>query len=163
MKTESRSRSVLSERLQTLMADVLAGNAPNAGRFCGYCYHPVGQETDLCPHCGRSTAEWAPVNRIPEAVFAMFLAQRSREGWVVRLIAYGGLLAGIVLSLLPIAFADVRWWTVLSLFVILGLSYVVAANLANTLGDAVGYRWGQAVLRRRWEEFVAARERPEKP
>ncbi|KKK72848.1 hypothetical protein LCGC14_2899790, partial [marine sediment metagenome] len=29
---------------------------------------------------------------------------------------------------------------------------------ANSVGDALGYRWGQRELRRRWEGFPRARE-----
>jgi len=156
--TGTPPRSIFSERLQALMAEILAGNAPNAGRFCGYCYHPLAKETQRCDHCGRSTAHWPPAQRIPTEVLTMFRAQRSREGWAVRSIAYGGLLAGIVLGLLPIALFDVHWWTALALFAIIGLFYVAAANLANSVGDALGYRWGQAELRRRWERFERKRD-----
>ncbi len=36
--------------------------------------------------------------------------------------------------------------------------YIGSANLANTVGDAVGYRWGQSTLRWRWQAFVRTRE-----
>ena len=151
-------RSVFSERLRTLMADILAGNAPNAGRFCGYCYSPLAKEAHLCPHCGRSAGDWPPVTRVPEEVFAMYRAQRSREGWVVRTIAYGGLIAGIILGLLPIAIFAASWWSIIAFFAILGFFYVLAANLANSLGDAVAYRWGQRLVEHRWREFVRTRD-----
>ena len=156
--TGTAPRSIFSERLQALMADIMAGNAPNAGRFCGYCYSPLIGETDTCDHCRRASRDRPPARRVPDEVLAMYRAQRSREGWAVRSIAYGGLLAGIVLGLLPIAFSDAAWWGVVAFFVILGFFYVAAANLANTVGDAVGYRWGQSLLQRRWEEFVAERD-----
>ena len=44
------------------------------------------------------------------------------------------------------------------IFALMLLFYIGSANLANTVGDAVGYRWGQSVLRRRWEAFVRERE-----
>ena len=82
---ESLARpEVFSERLLVLLDDVLAGRAPNAGRFCGYCYHPLAPERDVCPHCGRSTTEWAPADAVPRAVFAMHRRRRGREGLVVR-------------------------------------------------------------------------------
>jgi len=87
-------------------------------------------------------------------------AQRFREALVIRTMAWVGLVTGVVLALLPIAFIGIVWWTVLSFFAILGFFYVFSANLANTLGDAIGYRWGQATLRRRWERFVARRDSP---
>ncbi len=156
--TESQPRSIFSERLQSLMAEVLAGNAPNAGRFCGYCYNPLAKRAAVCDHCGRSATDWPPVRRIPDEVLAIFRGQRSREGWAVRGIAYGGLLMGVALGLLPIALFEATWWSIVALFAILGFFYVAAANVANSLGDALGYRWGQRLLRGRWQAFVATRD-----
>lgn len=141
------------------MEEILRGTAPNAGRFCGYCYHPLADEASPCPHCDQAPAERPPVKRIPAEVLAMFRAQRSREAWVVRTIAYGGLGLGIGLGLLPIGLADATWWTILAFFAILGFFYLFSATLANTIGDAIGYRWGQRVLEKRWREFVAERQR----
>jgi hypothetical protein len=147
--------------------DVLEGRAPNGGRFCGYCYHPLpadapgGQASNgrrYCPHCGRSPNDWPPAARVPDEVFAAYRGQRSREAWVVRGIAWGGLTLGVVLGLLPLALSGVTWWTVLALFGTLAFFYIASANLANSVGDAIGYRWGQSVLRRRWQAFVRERE-----
>jgi len=149
------------------MDDVIQGKAPNAGLFCGYCYHPVpgaardvhaDSGRDICPHCGRTSADWPASTRVPDEVFAMCRRQRSREAWVVRGIAWGGLTLGVVLGLLPLAFSGVTWWTALAFFGTMALFYIGSANLANSLGDAVGYRWGQSELRRRWVVFVRARE-----
>lgn len=158
--TRLPQRPLPSERLLEAVQEMLEGRAPNTGRFCGGCYHPLRQGEAVCPHCGLATAERPPAERLPLELLAMVEAQRFREGLVVRTLAYAGLVAGIVLSLLPIALFDVHWWTVLGLFGILAFSYVFFANLANTVGDALGYRWGQSVLRRRWERFLAQRERP---
>jgi 1,4-dihydroxy-2-naphthoate octaprenyltransferase len=95
---------------------------------------------------------------VPEEVLAMYRAQRWREGWTVRGIAWSGLTLGVVLGLLPLAFYGVTWWTVLAFFGTMALFHIGSANLANSLGDAVGYRWGQSELRRRWEAFLRARE-----
>ena len=46
------------------------------------------------------------------------------------------------------------WWNVAGFFLALAAFYLGAANLANTLGDSLGYRWGQAEARRRWRRFV---------
>ena len=88
----------------------------------------------------------------------MFRSQRSREGWVVRGTAWIGLTLGVVLGLVPLAFAGVSWWTVLAFFGTMTLFYIGSANVANSVGDAVGYSWGQSVLRKRWQAFVRARE-----
>jgi hypothetical protein len=156
---ESRAHSeILSERLLVLLDDVLEGRAPNAGRFCGYCYHPLAPERNACPHCGRLTSEWAPAAAVPRAVFAMHRRRRGREGLVVRTIAWGGLTIGVIVALLPFVFADVTWWSVLAFFGLLFGFYVLSANLANSVGDAIGYRWGQAIVQREWTRFTAERD-----
>lgn len=88
----------------------------------------------------------------------MYRAQRSREGWTVQSIAWGGLSLGVVLGLLPLALYGVSWWTLVSFFGLMVLFYIGSANLANSVGDALGYRWGQSVLRKRWEAFARRRE-----
>jgi rRNA maturation protein Nop10 len=149
---------IFSERLTGLLDDVLEGRAPNAGRFCARCYHPLTGEAPTCPHCGAATVTEPPVARIPDEVFAMYRAQRSREGLVVRSIAWGGLTAGVILGLMPLAFYNVTWWSVVAFFGIMALFYVGSANLANSIGDSLGYRWGQSELRRRWTAFQRGRE-----
>jgi len=79
----------------------------------------------------------------------------------VRAIAWGGLTVGVIVALLPLAFANVSWWSVLAFFGLLAFFYLLSANLANSLGDALGYRWGQALVRREWARFV--RERDNQP
>lgn len=154
---------IFSERLLALMDDVLEGKSPNAGRFCGSCYHPVTGDRQAadgspCPHCGRTADDRPAVTRVPDDVLAMYRGQRSREALVVRGIAWVGLMLGVVLGLLPLAFAGVAWWTVTAFFGTMAFFYIGSANLANSVGDAVGYRWGQSTLRRRWEAFVRTRE-----
>ncbi len=145
---------ILSERLEALLDDILAGRAPNAGRFCANCYHPLTPERDSCPHCAEAGP---PTAAIPREVVDIHRLRRGREGLVVRTFAWGGLTTGVIVSLLPLAFAGVHWWSVSAFFGLLVGFYVLAANLANSFGDALGYRWGQAILRRRWAKFVASR------
>jgi hypothetical protein len=90
----------------------------------------------------------------------MHRRRRGREGIAVRTIAWAGLATGVVLALLPLAFAGVSWWSVGLFFGIMFFFYVFSANLANSVGDAIGYRWGQSLLRRRWERFVRERDAP---
>jgi hypothetical protein len=137
---------------------MLAGRAPNAGRFCGNCYHPLGDDRESCPYCGISVAETPPVEAVPRAVIEAHRVRRSREGLVVRTFAWGGLTLGVTLSLVPLAFAGVQWWTIILFFGLLIFFYIFSANLANSLGDSLGYRWGQAAFRSRWDALVEARE-----
>lgn len=149
---------VLSERLLVLLDDVLAGRAPNAGRFCGYCYHPLAHGRESCAHCGRSTGERPPVEAVPRPVIEMHRRRRGREGLAVRTIAWGGLTVGVIVALLPFALGNVTWWSVIAFFALLAFFYLLSANLANSLGDALGYRWGQSLVRREWSRFVKERD-----
>jgi hypothetical protein len=148
---------VFSARLQALLADILRAQAPNAGRFCGNCYNPLTNDADECGHCGLSTTQRPPVRQIPPEVFAMFRAQRLREAIPVRSLAWGGLAAGLSLALFLMVVLPF-WWNVGASVVAFGISYVAAANIANWLGDALGYRWGQRVLEKRWQAFVRERD-----
>lgn len=149
---------IFSERLTLLLDDILAGKAPNAGRFCGNCYHPLATGREVCPHCGLETAERATVDGIPAEVLEMHKLRRKREGLVVRTFAWGGLTIGVIVALLPLAFADVSWWTLALFFGLLAFFYLLSANLANSVGDALGYAWGRTTVRGRWEKLVAARD-----
>ena len=148
---------IFSARLQALLEDILGAQAPNAGRFCGNCYNPLADDAEQCGHCGLGTAQQPPVRQIPPEVFAMFHAQRLREAIPVRSFAWGGLAAGLSLALFLMVVLPF-WWNVGASLVAFGISYVAAANIANSLGDALGYRWGQRVLEKRWQAFVAKRK-----
>lgn len=149
---------VLSGRLVQLIDDILAGRAPNAGRFCGYCYHPAATGREVCPHCGRATAEWPPAEALPRELLEMQRMRRRREGLVVRSVAWGGLTIGVVVALVPLAFAGVTWWSATLFFVLLLFFYLLSANMANSIGDALGWRWGQTIIRRRWQRLVEERD-----
>jgi hypothetical protein len=156
----SAREEVLSGRLVLLIDDILAGRAPNAGRFCGYCYHPITAERDFCPHCGRAAGEYTAVESLPREVLEMEKVRRRREGLVVRSFAWGGLTVGVIVALLPLAFSGVTWWSAALFFGLLLFFYLLSANLANSVGDALGWRWGQSTMRRRWVKLVAKRDRP---
>src|SRR5437867_1215202 len=153
------TEEIFSERLTALLDDILAGSAPNAGRFCGSCYHPLVASRNVCPHCQCNVADRATVAALPRDVLLMHRLRRSREGLAVRTIAWGGLTIGVVVALLPLVFWPVTWWSVTGFFGLLIFFYLLSANLANSVGDALGYGWGQATVKRRWERFVAERDR----
>jgi hypothetical protein len=91
----------------------------------------------------------------------MYRRGRSREGLVVRAIAWGGLTIGVCASLVPIAFGGIHWWSMLAFFGLLGFFYLLSANLANSVGDALGYAWGQSIVRKRWDRLVQKRDAQE--
>jgi hypothetical protein len=154
---------VFSDRLLGLLDDILAGQAPNAGRFCGYCYHPLAPTRETCTHCGRPLADWPAVAAVPRAVIEMHRRRRNREGLVVRTVAWGGLSVGVIAALLPLALGDVALWSVIAFFGLLVFFYLLSANLANSLGDSLGYAWGQSLVRREWARFVKQRGSEVKP
>lgn len=67
---------------------------------------------------------------------------------------------GVIAALVPIAFGNVSWWSVTAFFALLAFFYLLSANLANSLGDALGYRWGQSLVHREWARFTAQRDGP---
>lgn len=153
-----RDDEVLSQRLRDLIEDMLDGRAPNAGNFCGNCYHPLTEDVASCRHCGLSTAEVPPVQSIPIEVIEMHRRRRGREGMVVRTIAWAGLTIGVIVALLPFVFGDVTVITVVLFFGLLAFFYIGSANLANSIGDSIGYRWGRSEFEKRWRRFVAERD-----
>ena len=154
----SPDHEIVSARLTALLDDMLAGRAPNAGRFCGSCYHPLGPERETCPHCGISAIATPSTEAVPSEIIAAHRIRRSREGLVVRSFAWIGLTLGVIFALFPLAFAGVHWWTLILFFALLVFFYIFSANLANSVGDALGYRWGQTVFRRRWVAFTTGRD-----
>jgi len=93
----------------------------------------------------------------------MHRKSRSREGMVVRGMAWGGLTVGVCAALVPVAFGGLKWWTAVGFFGLLGFFYLFSANLANSVGDSLGYNWGQSLLRKRWERFVRERDGESEP
>lgn len=154
----ARDDEILSRRLRDLIEDILEARAPNAGNFCGNCYHPLAHDAVSCSHCGLATAQMAPVQSIPPQVIEMHRRRRGREGTVVRTVAWGGLTIGVIVALLPFVFGDVTLLTVVLFFGLLLLFYIGSANLANSVGDTLGYSWGRSQFEERWQRFVAERD-----
>ncbi len=137
---------------------MLHGQLPNTGRFCGQCYTPIASSRDTCSHCGRSTSEVAPLEHLPLSIIDVYIARRRREGLAVRLTFYTVLLIGIIVSALVIGFLPF-WWNVVAFTFALGASYLLSGNLANTVGDSVGYRWGQRAAERKWQQILLEERR----
>jgi hypothetical protein len=157
--TEAPARDgIISQRLSELLDDMLAGKAPNAGRFCGDCYHPLGKERKSCPFCGASVAEVPTVEAVPREIIEAHRRRRGREGLVVRTFAWAGLTAGVIIALLPLILAGISIWTGIAFLVLMFGFYVISANLANWIGDELGYRWGLATFRNRWDAHIAERD-----
>jgi hypothetical protein len=153
---------VFSPRLDEVMELMIKGEIPNVGRFCGYCYTPVPKKADACAHCGRTTAEYAPVDKIPMEVGAIFRKMRKRESLIVNSFAFAGLGIGLLLFIFLVWLAvyhyDANLWLLgaaTAVFIIGGR--VFAGLLGGWIGDSIGYDYARKKLAADWAEYERAR------
>ena len=147
-----------SEALDQMIAEVRAGNAPNLGRFCGYCYTPLDQGRDICPTC-TTTVDAVPArDKISRTLAQVYTAKRKREGRYVHGAAWAGILFGAAVSVgLIIVLPD--WTKVFAvLFLIVG-SYYIASYLGNVAIQDYAYRRGLQQFSVAWQEFLELRAR----
>jgi hypothetical protein len=162
--TEVRSGTpVFSERLSEVLATMLKGEAPNAGCFCGRCYTPIDPQRGECPHCGVSTAQRPPVERVPSEVIEMFRRMRRRESLVVNSLAFAGLFLGVIIFIaifyaLFILGANI-WWYVFDIVLLFVLSRGLAGLIGGIIGDNLGYRYSRRKLAEEWAQYEAWRTR----
>ena len=154
---------LFSERLEEHLVAVTRGEAPNAGRFCGHCYTPLGRRTPECPHCHAVTSERRPVSRVPDAVIEMLTAQRKTESRIVNGFAYLGLtlavLGGLALVLgVPLLREQLIAATIVYAVVLLVGGRVLAGVLGGYYGDRIAYDRARRRLRERWAEWIAERD-----
>jgi hypothetical protein len=150
---------IFSDRLKEFLQQIFDGESPNAGRFCGYCYTPLG-ERERCAHCERSTNEAAPVDSIPDEVLTMYRKTRRRESLVVNGFAYVGLMTAVVIfiGLFAVMFFNGAgvWWYVFDIVLLFVLARVLAGLLGGFVGDEVGYRYARRKLAEDWAEYEGA-------
>ncbi len=155
---------LFSERLEEQILAVTGGSAPNAGRFCGHCYTPLGERTAVCPHCSTETSERRPVGRIPEVIIEMLQTQRKTESRIVNGFAYLGLtlavVGGLVLVLgVPYLRAHLIWATIVYAAVLIVGGRVLAGVLGGYYGDRIAYDRARGRLREEWAEWVLERDK----
>lgn len=155
---------VFSPRLDDLMAAMLKGEAPNVGRFCGYCYTPVPKAAGACAHCGRSSVEYPPQSKIPPEFFALYKNMRKRESLIVNSFAFGGLALAVLLFVVLVAvavyvFDQSLWWLAAATVVLIVGGRIFAGLLGGWIGDSVGYDYAHSKLVAEWLEYEGARER----
>jgi hypothetical protein len=154
---------VFSPRLDELMSCMIDGEAPNVGRFCGYCYTPLGKRADVCPHCARSTSEYATVAKIPSDFFVLYRRMRKRESIIVNSFAFAGLGIGLLLFIGIVALGVYRynaslWVMAMSVVVLIVGGRVFAGILGGWIGDQIGYDHAQRKLAIEWAEYEQERE-----
>jgi hypothetical protein len=154
---------IFSPRLDEIMGLMIAGKIPNVGRFCGYCYSPLGKDEQRCGHCGRTRGDYTPLARIPTEFFVLYRNMRKRESLVVNSFAYLGLAIGLLLFIALVAVA-VYWydasWIMLAVatgvFIVGGR--IFAGLLGGWIGDNIGYDYAQRKLAVEWAEYERVRE-----
>ena len=154
---------VFSERLDTLMSAMIDGEAPNVGRFCGYCYTPLGKKADTCTHCARTTSEYEPVAKLPSELFDLYRRMRKRESLVVNSFAFAGLGLGLVLFILLVAVAVYRfnqslWMLAGATAVLIVGGRIFAGILGGWIGDSIGYDFAHRRLVEEWTVYERERE-----
>ena len=154
---------VFSPRLDELMGAMIKGAAPNVGRFCGYCYTPLGKKADTCAHCSRTTAEWEPVAKIPMEFGALYRRMRKRESLIVNSFAFAGLGLGVLLFIVLVAvavyvFNQSLWMLAFATLVLMIGGRVFAGILGGWIGDNVGYNFAHKKLIEEWREYERERD-----
>jgi hypothetical protein len=155
---------VFSDRLDEILAAMIDGKIPNVGRFCGYCYTPVGKNVDACAHCGTRTSAYPPVEKIPSDFFVLYRRMRKREALVVNSFAFAGLGIGLLLFIFLVGLAVYRfdqslWLLAAATAVFIVGGRVLAGLLGGWIGDAIGYDFAHRKLAEEWREYEQARER----
>lgn len=154
---------VFSQRLDEIMASMVKGEIPNVGRFCAYCYTPVGKRQETCGHCGRSTEDLPPVSKLPPEFFALYKRMRKRESLIVNSFAFGGLGLGLLLFIVLVWLAVYRyeqnlWLLAVATGVFIIGGRVFAGLLGGWIGDQVGYDYAHRKLVEEWHAYEAERE-----
>ena len=154
---------VFSPRLDELMGAMIKGEAPNVGRFCGYCYTPLGKKRDECPHCGTSVSQYAPVAKLPMEFGALYRRMRKRESLIVNSFAFAGLGLGVLLFIVLVAvavyvFHQSFWWLGFATLVLMVGGRVFAGILGGWIGDNVGYSYAHRKLIAEWHEYERERD-----
>jgi hypothetical protein len=153
---------VFSPRLDEVLGMMIAGEAPNAGRFCGHCYTPMSKTAARCPYCSRDAAEIGTLERVPSEVIELYRRMRKRESLIVNGFAFAGLFLAVIIFMVLVAYAVYRMEASLwmlsfaTVFLLIG-GRVFAGLLGGWLGDNVGYDYSRKKLVAEWQEFDALR------
>jgi hypothetical protein len=158
-----RNGSVFSSRLEAFLDELYAGKAPNAGRFCSFCYNPLPPGHDRCDHCGQDLRDRPALTSLPPDVLDMYRRKQKRESLVVNSFAYAGLLLslGLFLGLIAInvLYMERAFWFFLIAIVLLMLTArLFPGILGGVIGDEIGYRYARKKLLEDWTAHVHRRE-----
>ena len=154
---------LFSERLEELLVSITRGESPNAGRFCGHCYHPLGSATTICPHCQTNTNERIPIESIPDEIVEMLRSQRKTESWIVNGFTYLALIiaifGGLALVLgIPYFRSNLISATIAYTLILLIGGRMLAGVIGGYYGDRIGYSRARQRLREDWATWTAERD-----
>jgi hypothetical protein len=155
VETQANDERVL-DALQERMERIIRGDAPNAGRFCGYCYARLDRDIDACEVCGRAAGSVAVQPRIPRAALRVYNAYRRKMQIWVNVFAFLGIFLAIVLTGVMIAYLPAPW-NFLAAVTVLFTAWYFANLLGGGLGAAVGSRQGRTVRAARWQQLLQQR------
>ncbi len=140
--------------LQERMERIARGDAPNSGRFCGYCYARLNSGEMTCKMCTTRAGSVAPVDAVPREVLLAYLAHWNKMRLWVNVFAFVGMFIAIVLAALPLIFFPSAL-KLLAIPVMLGGAWYFANLLGGWVGGSIGDRTGRAARARKWRIFQA--------
>ncbi|MGD9895034.1 MAG: hypothetical protein AB7R89_18920 [Dehalococcoidia bacterium] len=154
--TPSRNDEAIFDALQERMDRIIRGDSPNAGRFCGFCYARLDEESMACAVCERSTVEYPPVPRVPRDALRVYNAYRKKMRLWVNLFAYLGILIAVVLFIVMIVYLPNPWvWFAVP--VLFFGSWYLANLLGGWLGALLGTRQGVPARSVAWQQLLERR------
>ena len=146
-----------SNALDEMIAEVRAGNAPNLGRFCGYCCTPLRKRMDVCPSCETSVDVVPARDKISRSLGQIYTEKRKKEARLVHGAAWAGLIFGTAISVGLIMVLPGLTKILAVVFMILG-SYLIATYLGNYWIQDRAYRSGLRFFAQRWQQYLVDRE-----
>ena len=150
------SREVpFSRDLDELIHEIRAGNAPNIGRFCGYCSAPLGQ-LERCDLCGEPESRTPAVDKIDRELAQIYVAKRKREALFVHSGAWIGILLATAVSIGLIMVLP-GWTKGFAILTLVVGGYFAGVFCGNVLAQVPAYRSGLKLFARRWRDYAAAR------
>ena len=149
------SRAVpFSRELDELIHEIRAGEAPNIGRFCGYCCAPLGRASS-CEVCGESASRTAPLEKIDRELAQIYVAKRKREALFVHGFTWTGILLMTGLAVLLMVVLP-GWTKIFAIMTLVLGGYFAGVFFGNVLAQTPAYRSGLRLFARRWSEYAAA-------
>ena len=154
------------QRLQDRMDEILDRQVPNSGRFCGFCFARLANDTERCPYCHRETASLPTVESVPREVLIIYRAKkRTEERWVYSGAMLGLLIAAGVFVALVVYGTDLVGNRSIALGIaflaLIGGGYLLAQLFGPLICGQVGYLRGSRKRDELWGRFLEERSREE--